>query len=252
MEKLKVLYLVKMNNSVAFVLNRDTKFIHKKLSSNTIVGEDEFLLQTYGFENSSGSFKSFAGRKFELKMEDGSLFEGTNNWWDSVTNKAQEYINDKVCMVAINDIENLCNCYVFCGSKIRKSDFEKLVNDYNGKVYEYREFEDLIIKPIKAQKKDEYRKELYAHIISKGFKDIGKGKFQHPNGTILIKDNTNRFGSSDIDCHIKKISENIFGNYLSKVYLINGIHFAQLKNHTINFYVNADKCSNVDSFYNNA
>ena len=227
-----------MNNSLAFVLNRETEFVHKKLYSNTIVGEDEFLLQTYGFENSNGSFKSFAGRKFELKMDDGSLLDGTNNWWDSVTNKAQEYINDKICSVAVSDVQSLCDCYVFCGSKIRKSDFEKLISEYDGKIYEYREFEDSIIKPIKAQRKEDYKKELYVHLMSKGFRDLGNGKFKHPNGAVLIRDASNRCGCGVVDDKVKEIAENIFGNYLQKVYLINGIHFCQLKNYTTNFYIN--------------
>ena len=92
------------------------------------------------YEHSSGNFKAFAGREFEIELKDGSKVKLKDHWWDSgMYDNEHEYIG-----VGLGSVEELQNCFVFCAYNIRKDTLEDMVEEYlkDNTFYEYDDIRD--------------------------------------------------------------------------------------------------------------
>ena len=146
----KIIAIVNANgNSNWFVLKNKPVLKYNKYGSDTIIGTDGTFFQFYGYERPSERWKAFAGREFDLKLEDGTVEHCYGQWWDKMTQTAiNEFnINDKenkLVHIAIGTIDSLKKCYVFYGYSALKKKIDKLVKRYKGKVYEYWEYKKIL------------------------------------------------------------------------------------------------------------
>lgn len=142
---MKILALVKFNSGIAMVLDEAPKLTYKKAES-VILGSDGTFLQTYFYDRPSPGWEAFAGRKFDLIMEDGSVEHCYGQWWDGVMEGHRKMVDGDIISVTAASIDHLRECYVFCGYKGVKHKIDELLAAYKGMVYEYWDFEMLITK----------------------------------------------------------------------------------------------------------
>lgn len=140
----KIIAIVKFNDHFAYVLEKKPELKYTKYENITIVGTDGCICECYGYERPSGSWKAFAGRKFDLELTDGTTEHCYGQWWDSVTRKAREVINDKIIRITARDVAGLRRCYVFTGYYAKEKEIEKLRSEYTGKIYGYDEYEKIL------------------------------------------------------------------------------------------------------------
>ena len=132
------------SGQVFFVFNRKVEFIHTQFDRETIIGEDEKIYNFYLYESPSKNWKAFGGREFDLKMSDGSTTHCFGQWWDGLSKTARLMFDGTLSNIAYSDIEDVKKCYVYCGGRCDTNWINKLLSEYNGKIYEYYEFEKLI------------------------------------------------------------------------------------------------------------
>lgn len=83
--------------------------------------------------------KAFCGRELTLHMKDGTYQKIKDYWYDCGHYKAHgEFID-----IGGGTLEDLQDCYVYCGYNINKDTFQKMLDDYYSreKEYEYYEIE---------------------------------------------------------------------------------------------------------------
>ncbi len=144
----EIVAVVKFNDREAFVLKEEPKLIYTKYGTDTIIGTDGVFYQLYGYETPRGSYTAFAGRKFDLEMDNGEIVKCYGQWWDATTKKAVEVLgineNNKLNYATACSIDNLKKCYVFHGYKGLSDKIEEFRKTYTGKVYEYYEYEKIL------------------------------------------------------------------------------------------------------------
>lgn len=139
----KIIAVVKFNSGEAFVMENPIKLEYIKYGDYTIVGSDGVFVSCYG-KNIDFYCKAFAGREFDLQLTDGTIEHCSGQWWDSITERAKKEIDGNIIHVTANNIERLKKCYVFNGYSGIQKEIEKLRSEYQGKVYEYWEYEKII------------------------------------------------------------------------------------------------------------
>jgi hypothetical protein len=147
----KVLAIVKFNQGEAFVLEQEPVMKYKKYGNDTIIGTDGVFYVFYGYERPSKYAQAFGGRKFSLTMEDGEVIECSGQWWDSLTDRAVKELginntDNRTIRATACSIDNLKRCYVFHGYTSLGTKITELINTYNGPVYEYYEYEKILLK----------------------------------------------------------------------------------------------------------
>lgn len=145
----EIIAVVKFNDREALVLKEEPKLIYTKYGTDTIIGTDGVFYNFYGYEEPKGSWAAFAGRKFDLELDNGKVEKCYGQWWDSITKKAIEVLginetDNKVIYATACSVENLKKCYVFHGYKGLSKKIEEFRNTYTGKVYDYMEYEKLL------------------------------------------------------------------------------------------------------------
>ncbi|HIW31273.1 MAG TPA: hypothetical protein IAA29_00650 [Candidatus Paenibacillus intestinavium] len=140
-----VLALVKMNGRNALVLNNEPKYTYYK-HGNLIIGiDDECLFITcYVYSTPTPGFYAFGGHKFDITLDNDEIIHCYGQYWDGGYEKATDLLGIELTTVSYRGINELKNCYVFTGSTIIKEGYERLVQEYTGKVYEYREYENFL------------------------------------------------------------------------------------------------------------
>lgn len=144
-EIVDLLAVVNMNNDVAFVL-KDRPVYEYNRYGDVIIGIDKTgtFLHTYIYERPSKYMKAFGGDKFEIPLVDGTVIECSGQWWDGGLKDAEKVLGESLSRIAHNSLTNLKNLYVFTGSSIVSRKKHAMLNNYEGKVYEYREFEEYL------------------------------------------------------------------------------------------------------------
>jgi hypothetical protein len=147
--KNEIIAVVKFNDGEALVLKEKPKLIYTKYGNDTIIGTDGVFYQFYGYERPNGSYKAFAGREFELELNDGTKEICNGQWWDMVTKKAVDVLGinetyNQVVYATTRSIDDLKKCYVFQSYKGLRKSIEEFRKTYTGKVYDYWEYEKLI------------------------------------------------------------------------------------------------------------
>lgn len=140
---MRILAVVKMNDSEAFVLDESPGLLYTKLNARTIVGTDGVFCDCLVYERPSQHFKAFGGREFTLKLTDGTKEHCNGQWWSGVSQDARDVLGD-VGGVAACGIDALRRCYVFSGFTVIVQELKKLRAAYAGPVYDYWEFEKML------------------------------------------------------------------------------------------------------------
>lgn len=144
-EPIKIEAIVKSKDErFFFVFNREIEFIYTQFDRETIIGEDEKIYNFFFYESPSKNWKAFGGREFDLKMSDGSTIHCFGQWWDGLSKTARLMFDDVLSNIAYSDVESLKKCYVYCSGRCDINWINKLLSEYNGKIYEYYEFEKII------------------------------------------------------------------------------------------------------------
>ena len=147
-EKIKIIAIIRNpDGHYGYVINRDIKYIYTKIDRETIIGEDEGVLQFYKRDASVLPFgkTAFGGRKFTLKLSDGTEEKCHGQWWDGMSKSAKELYNyDNIVDFPSETVNNLQKCYLFCGRCCDKEWLEELKAEYKGKIYNYDEYRNII------------------------------------------------------------------------------------------------------------
>ncbi|UNY48724.1 hypothetical protein P9294_gp009 [Bacillus phage FADO] len=141
----ELLALVKFNDNVALVMKEKIKLTYNRYN-DAIIGRDEtgVFFDCLYYERPIGKWKAFAGREFDIELENGEIVHCNGQWWSGLNDTAREIINQDLASVTAKDIESLKKCYVFNGFTGLKTEYQKLIDSYDGKIYGYREYEDII------------------------------------------------------------------------------------------------------------
>lgn len=158
MDNFRILAVVKFNNGEALVLDRKLELVYTKYGNKTIVGTDGIFYQCY-YHDCRGGMNAFAGREFDLTMEDGEIVHCNGQWWSGITKEAQEIIGEEIVWPIVESLSELSKCYVFCGYTANKDKYKALRRTYTGTVFECNEFRDIFIRDV--QKKPY---ELYSQV----------------------------------------------------------------------------------------
>lgn len=137
--------VVKFNQGIAFVLNKDVEFTYYKQGS-LIIGLDPTctFVKCYHYERPTPGFSAFGGREFDIPLENGEVIHCNGQWWDGGYSKAAELLGEELISATYNDIKSLKNCYVFYGSAAIKGKVEELRSTYSGDVQGYYAFEAIL------------------------------------------------------------------------------------------------------------
>ena len=144
-EQIKVVAKVTCNDGFAYVLNRMPHFLYTKLDQKTIIGEDEGMYEFYMYDRYTDRYKAFGGRQFQLPLTDGSVEKCYGQWWDGMNDTALKLFSGvSLCYFVYSTIEDLKKYYVYIGCRADVDWVKKLDSKYNGKIYDYWEFEKMI------------------------------------------------------------------------------------------------------------
>ena len=202
---MKIIAVVKFNEGEALVFDEMPDPIYTKYGNDTIIGKSGSFYTCYGYNEPSRWSKAFGGREFNIKLSDGTIEHCSGQWWDLVTGVAKKELHidgDERILVRVtaNDIKSLSNCYVYYGLYAIGSEVSEMRKQYNGRVYEYYEFENEVIRPIRKSDEDEYRISITDKIFKAGFREVGKRKYSHLDGGILKFIYTNYFFIDSKEC----------------------------------------------------
>ena len=139
----KIKAVVKFNEGIAIVL-QDKIITKANKHGNNIIESDGLFFSSLVYDRPSERWKAFAGRKFDIELEDGTVEHCTGQWWDGTTEKTKDIVGGDFISVTVCSIEELKKCYVFCGRYALKDKFEALLKTYTGKKYGYWEYDFIL------------------------------------------------------------------------------------------------------------
>ncbi|MDO3682177.1 hypothetical protein [Paenibacillus ehimensis] len=137
-----LLALVKFNSEKALVLRDSLQLTYRKYG-DLLIGMDEsgtFMNLLY-YEAPNSGFKAFGGREFDITLENGEVIHCNGQYWNGGRREAEKVLNEEIISVTVNDVESLKKCYVFRGMFAKKSKVEKLIEEYAGELFAYRDYE---------------------------------------------------------------------------------------------------------------
>lgn len=152
---MKIIEIVKFNDGYAYVLDENpTMVYHEEMVKDKVfgvqrmlIGQNEAGMMDFLTHHYYGNMKAFAGREFEIQMEDGSKRIIKDVWWDEGATRWQDANGIKLVDFTHKTFDDLVDCCVFVGGTARKDVLEKLLDDFekehpNYKVWDYYEFHD--------------------------------------------------------------------------------------------------------------
>jgi len=141
----ELIAVVKFNQGEAFVLSDKVEFKYQQ-HGNLIIGIDdsETFLDLYVYERPTPSFKAFGGHEFDIQLENGEVIHCNGQWWSGGIKQAEHILGKEITNVTYKSQQELKDCYVFTGCCAIKEKLEALRETYDGVVYEYREYEQLL------------------------------------------------------------------------------------------------------------
>lgn len=145
MKNIKILAVVKFNDHYAFVLDEPIKYTYEQLDE-MLIGSDEsgVFYNCLFYEKPIGRFKAFVGREFDLPLKYGGTIHCNGQYWDGKSDKASKIKGVNIIPCTCGYIEDLKQCYVYCGYYADKEKLQHLIEQYNGKIYKYYDYEKLI------------------------------------------------------------------------------------------------------------
>jgi len=148
----KVLAIVKFNNDIALVLDKKPIITYEQ-HGNDLIGFDESgtFYDFFYYDKPSGSFYAFAGSKFDLQLKNGDSIHCYGQWWSGISETARKTVGKEICHVTWQDVDSLRDCYVFSGQSCDKEKHDKLISSYNGKIYDYWEYEKILKSEVQSR-----------------------------------------------------------------------------------------------------
>jgi len=166
----KILAVVKFNDGEALVLERP---INLKWNNHgtTLIGIDGPFRSCLFLDRITPGFLAFAGRKFDIHLENGEVINCCGQYWDGWDKTAME-LYGPIHRATASDIKSLKNCYVFCGYYVNAELYKQFRSTYKDIVYDYWEYEMLItsnkyrrpdhkLKPFLRKLRNQRRKQLH-------------------------------------------------------------------------------------------
>ena len=109
-----ILHKNKYSTQTFVVTDRQPNFVYTKID-NWLIAEDSGFYSFYFHELASKTWKAFAGRKFNIPLDNGETIEAVGQWWDGVPEEYKELMES-----GSSTIEQLNECNVFCSSRCDK------------------------------------------------------------------------------------------------------------------------------------
>lgn len=120
-----------------FVLDKMPEFKYKefktKRGTRALLSKDGIFSSLYYYDRPTKNFQAFAGRKFDIPMEDGSIIEASGQWWDGSP--------ENTTSVGISTIEKLEECYVFFSSNVEEDKFKQITENWNKPSNNYHKYD---------------------------------------------------------------------------------------------------------------
>lgn len=140
----KIIAIVKFNDGEAYVMRDPIKLTYKQYG-NTIIGTDGVFISCLYHESPSGRWQAFAGREFDITLENGDVIKCKGQWWSGVSKKAIEIIGRPfVYNVIACYVGALKACYVYNGYCAIEDELNKLRAEYKGVKYEYYDYDYIL------------------------------------------------------------------------------------------------------------
>lgn len=126
-------------------MDEPIKYTYEKINE-MLIGSDEtgIFYDCLFYEKPFGRFKAFGGREFDLPLKDGGTIHCSGQYWDGKSSRASDIKGINIIPCTCGYIEDLKKCYVYCGHYANMEKFQDLIEQYDGKIYEYHEYEELI------------------------------------------------------------------------------------------------------------
>ena len=128
MEKIKIIDIIDHQNKYyvqrIVVLNRDPEYLYDK-KDNWLIAEDSGFFSFYKYDLPSPGFYAFAGRKFDIKMKDGSTEKAYGQWWNATP---PDY-SGLLSYPGYNTPEGLARCNVFFSGSVDPDIIEKWLSE---------------------------------------------------------------------------------------------------------------------------
>ena len=141
---MKIEALVEMNGGLAIVLDKPVSLIYKRIGYHTIYGTNGLFYTCYGYSEPTKAFQAFAGREFDIKLEDGEVVHANGQWWDKNQNIVEKELSIELTHIPVSNIESLRNCYVFTGYEADKDKIYNFIGSYDGPIYGYDEYDKIL------------------------------------------------------------------------------------------------------------
>ena len=150
MEKIKIVQIVTQGNCKFYVLNRLPEFVYHKVSDRSIIGKDEGIYKTFGYEEPTRGWKAFGGHEFDIILDDDSIEHCYGQWWDTINSDMKDYAPiANLIGFGYSTINKLKEGYIFYGAKVDKFWLDNLISEYEitnneSLEYEYWEYKNLL------------------------------------------------------------------------------------------------------------
>jgi hypothetical protein len=82
---MKIVAVVIMNKREAYVFDEIAPIVYTK-HKDAIIGTNEILYSFYYHEYPLEGFQAFAGRKFDILLDNGEIEHCSGQWWDGTNN----------------------------------------------------------------------------------------------------------------------------------------------------------------------
>lgn len=194
---MKVIAIVDCGNWYGLVVDEKPEEVSTMYGNDTIISVTGNMFYDFlYYERPHPKYKAFAGRKFEIKLDDGRIIKCDGQWWDGISKRAEQVMIEKgisvfedFTLVGMATIKELVNCYVFSGFKMLDRDLKEILRS-DIPVYNNKEYREIIYK-LKEEEEEEYKRNLIAKIIKGGTRECGRHTYETVSGLRLKIEETN-------------------------------------------------------------
>ena len=158
----KILAVVKFNEGEALVLDRKPELTYRSDGWH-ITGTDGLFCACYFYETPYPNWRAFAGRQFEITLEDGTVVKCSGQFWDGVKEEHRKQLGGEPIRVTAASVDELKKCFVFYGYYAIPSAYAKLRKTYKGPIYDYWDYEAMV----RGKDKDSSRRPEFPKKIPK-------------------------------------------------------------------------------------
>jgi len=142
--KPEIIAKVKFNDGIAIVIKESPKLVFKK-EGDLMWGTDGLFYTCYENQGCGKTWKAFAGRKFEIPLENGEVEKCYGQWWDAGQTRLSKNLNIRLGCATVGVLEKLKKCYVYCGYNVDFDKYQSLLVEYSHlPVFPYRDYEKVI------------------------------------------------------------------------------------------------------------